>query len=790
MNQRPDADQTAADAAAAGMSLPVLSEKPVFWRSLEELAEGGVPDSPGGHGHDHGSRIAPWMEAANRRDVFRFMAASMALGGMAGCAIEPAEQIVPYVEQPEQIVPGKALSFATAIATDGFGLGVIVESQMGRPTKVEGNPDHPASLGATDVFAQAAILDFYDPDRSQVVTKDGRVETWVHFQEMLLGLRERMREAKGAGLSILTRTVTSPTVADQLRRVREQFPQAKIHAYEPITRESVAAGTKLAFGEELEPVYHLDKADVIVALDADFFSTGPGRVKDARGFAGRREIEPELCEYITGQATGASTMNRLYVIESTPTITGGSADHRLSVAAGDVDAIARVVAKAAGAGPDAALPAHLGKHAKWVDALARDLAGAKGRSLVIPGECQPAEVHALAHRINHSLGNVGKTVEYLPRVDGAGIGQAPRPLAELAADIAAGKVDSLILLGVNPVYDAPANLNFAELLGGNKIPNKIHLGTYADETAGRCHWHVPEAHALESWGDLRAFDGTATIQQPLIAPLYAGKSVIEVLGVLLGEPDRTGLEVVRDYWRRQSLPGDFEKTWRTALRKGAIEGTAFKAKDVKPASDPIPVRDAGLPDGLELVFRPDPAIWDGRFANNGWLQELPSPMNRLTWGNAAFISKAQADKLQIANEDVIELRYRGKSLKVPAWIQPGQPESTVTVFLGYGRKRAGRVGGIYFLFTVEALPQFAFDPLFDLSVALMAFFGGLGTIAGPVLGALIIEPAQQYLTSASNSDYLSEILLGILFLAVILLLPRGIIPTASERLTKWQEAGR
>ena len=353
MNQRPDADQIPAVAAEGRLTLPVLSEGPVFWRSLEELAEGGVPAGPRGHGHDHAAAPPPWLETPSRRDFFRYMAASLALGGLTGCAVEPAEQIVPYVEQPEQIVPGKPLFFATALATDGFGLGVLVESQMGRPTKIEGNPDHPASLGSTDAFAQAAILDFYDPDRSQVVTREGRVETWVHFQEKLLGLRESKREAKGAGLSILTRTVTSPTLADQLRRLREQFPKLKVHAYEPITREAIVAGTKMAFGEELEPVYHLEKADVIVALDADFFSTGPGRLKDARAFASRREVEPDVRAFIAGPAEPAGqapAMNRLYAIECTPTITGASADHRLAVSARDVDPIARVIARGVGVG--------------------------------------------------------------------------------------------------------------------------------------------------------------------------------------------------------------------------------------------------------------------------------------------------------------------------------------------------------------------------------------------------------------------------------------------------------
>ena len=506
---------------------------------------------------------------------------------------------MPYVEQPEQIVPGKALFFATALATDGFALGVLVESQMGRPTKIEGNPDHPASLGATDAFAQAAILDFYDPDRSQVVTKEGRVETWVHFQEMLLGLREKKREAKGAGLSILTRTVTSPTLADQLRRLREQFPQLKVHAYEPITREAVVAGTKLAFGEELEPVYHLEKADVIVALDADFFSTGPGRLKDARAFASRREVEPDVRAFIGGPAEPAGqapAMNRLYAIECTPTITGASADHRLAVSARDVDPIARVIARGVGVGegqgggPPAELPGHLARHANWVAALCATSSGRRGDAWSSP---------ARGRRPRSTRWRTGSTTRWAtsarrsstcPGSMARGPARHPGRWPSWPTTSPPAGFDSLIMLGVNPVYDAPSNLNFAELLGAGRVPLTVHLGSHQDETAGLCHWHIPESHALESWGDVRSFDGTATIQQPLIAPLYASKSAIELLAVLLGEPDRSGLEMVRDYWRRQSLPGDFEAVWKAALRKGVIEGTAHKAREVKPASDPIPAR--------------------------------------------------------------------------------------------------------------------------------------------------------------------------------------------------------
>jgi molybdopterin-containing oxidoreductase family iron-sulfur binding subunit len=710
MKPRAQTDPTTTEAPLGAGMLPILSDGPVFWRSLEELGRGGVPAEVPGHDVDDPG--APGLEPPSRREFFRFMAASLALGGIggvSGCAIQPAESIVPYVQAPEEVVPGKPLFFTTAVALDGFGCGVLVESRMGRPIKIEGNPDHPASLGATDAFAQAEVLTLYDPDRSQVVTHEGRVETWEHLQTLLLDLRERKRRDRGADLRILTGTVASPTLADQFRRLLEQFPEAKWRSYEAVNRDAIRAGSRLAFGEVLDPIYHVDRADVIVALDADFLAWGPGRLKDARAFAARREVEPDVRAYITGrredqgqgpgQGQAATKMNRLYVVEPTPTITGASADHRLAVRAGDVRAIARYIAGVVGVTEDLtevtrSLAGHLSPHARWLEAMALDLKKEGARGLVIAGDTQPSEVHALAHLINQALGAVGQTVEYLPRVD---VGPADQfaSLRELAAEIQAGAVDTLIILGGNPAYDAPADLEFARLLSSGKVPLRIHLGLYHDETAQLCQWHIPEAHGLEAWGDVRAFDGTVTIQQPLIAPLYAGRTALEVLSVLLGEPDRSGLEIVRDYWRRQDLPGDFESTWRQALRTGLIAGTARKAKAVTPRSIKA-VQHAPSPgssgEGLELIFRPDPTIWDGRFANNGWLQELPKPMNRLTWDNAALISKALADRLGVADEDVIELRHGDRRLRLPAWIMPGQAESSVTVFLGHGRRRAGRVG--------------------------------------------------------------------------------------------------
>ncbi len=683
MTQPPEPEESLGAESVPAGKLPVLSSAPIFWRSLEELSDPGRGEGP--FGLEFPDPAVELLDEPSRRDFLRFMAASLALSGVGGCAYQPAESIVPYVQAPESMVPGESLFFTSVVPIDGFGCGVLVKSQMGRPIKIEGNPDHPASLGAADAFVQAAVLGLYDPDRSQMVSHDGRVDTWEHFQTLALGIRDGLRGQQGAGLRVLTQTVASPTLADQLLRLCDQFPAAKWHSYEPVTRDAVRAGCRQAFGEDLEPVHHLERADVIVSLDADFLAWGPGRLKDARAFAKRREV---------GDAQAATSMNRLYVVECTPTLTGAAADHRLAVPARDVALFAKGIAAALGIGePSPVVTRHLAGHARWISALVHDLEANRGKSLVVAGDTQPAEVHALAHLINNALGNIGKTVEFVARVDAGPVDQMGS-LRELVRDANAGLVQTLIILGGNPAYDAPADLAFERLLASNKIKLRIHLGLYDDETARLCHWHIPEAHCLESWSDLRAFDGTAAIQQPLIAPLYKGKSAHELLTLFLGEPDRSGLEIVRNYWKRQALPGDFELVWRTALEAGFIAGTAFMPKQVTPrvsGGSGSPPADDG-PESLEIVFRPDPTVWDGRFANNGWLQELPKPLSKLSWDNAAFLSPALARRLLVENEDLVELRYHGRSVRIPVWITPGQADQSIAVSLGHGRRRSGRVG--------------------------------------------------------------------------------------------------
>jgi molybdopterin-containing oxidoreductase family iron-sulfur binding subunit len=542
----------------------------------------------------------------------------------------------------------------------------------------------------------------YDPDRSQSVVSLGDQRSWQSFVTAIRGPLNAQKALQGAGIRILTPTISSPTLADQLRGFLKIYPQAKWHVYEPVNRDNVLEGAKLAFGQPVETRYDFEKADVIVSLDADFLYAGfPGNVRYIRDFAKRRNPDGK--------------MNRLYVIESTPTTTGAKADHRLPVKATFVEDFAQTVARwLEPPHNDEVGTVGTKEVMKFLEGLVSDLQKTRGSSVVIAGDHQPSLVHTLAHAINAKLGNVGKTVFYTDPVDAYPVNQA-ESIKELVAGIGGGKVDLLVILGGNPAYDAPADLDFANILKNGKIPLRVHLGLYQNETAELCQWHINQAHELEAWGDARAYDGTVSIIQPLIAPLYNGKSALEFVALLSGQADSTGYDLTRAYWQKQHTGADFEQFWRKSLHDGWIEGTGYPSKTVQikeeyaaafsgpnrpmagrefktliplNSSVPLPVD----PNAIELNIRRDPTIYDGQFSNNGWLQELPKPMTKLTWDNAVLIGPKMAERLQIKVEDVVELELNGKKVTGPVWIQAGHPDNSVTVTLGYGRKRAGRVG--------------------------------------------------------------------------------------------------
>ncbi|TMB50540.1 MAG: molybdopterin oxidoreductase, partial [Deltaproteobacteria bacterium] len=635
-----------------------------YWRTLEEVADSEAFAEL--VAREMPAATALWLDPMQRRSFLKLMAAAFALGGIGGCTQGPSEPIVPYVHAPEGMVPGRPVYFATAMPTPGgLGLGLLVESHLGRPIKVEGNARHPASLGATDAQAQASVLTLYDPDRLQAVTFGGAIRTWADFLAACRAALAVQRGRRGAGLRILTETVTSPTLGAQLRAVLEQYPEAHWHQWEPTSTDAVRAGALAAFGDDVRPLYRFADADVVVALDADFLGCGPAHLAHVREFAARRRP--------------GSAMNRLYVAESALTPTGAKADHRLPLRAADVAALARALAAAAGV-PGATAPPGDQLPRKWIEAVARDLARHRGRSLVIAGETQPADVQALAHLINAALGNVGKTLTYAPPVEVRSEDQLAS-LRALVDDMAAERVEMLLILGGDPAFNAPVDLPFADAMA--KVPLRIHLSLYANDTAARAHWVVPAAHYLESWSDVRAFDGTVTIVQPLIAPLYDGKSAHELLAVAADGPTRAGYDIVRGRWQTERRVADFDDQWRSWLEAGVVPGTAATTRYVLPRRAPA-VPPATPAPGLEVVFRPDPMVHDGRYAANAWLQELPRPLSRLTWDNAVQVAPATAARLGVHTEDVVELAFAGRTVQAPVLVAPGQAEGSLTVHFGYG----------------------------------------------------------------------------------------------------------
>jgi molybdopterin-containing oxidoreductase family iron-sulfur binding subunit len=658
-----------------------------YWRSLEELAEN--PHFEELLRREFPRQASEWENAVERRDFLKLMAASLALAGFSGCGRRPDETIVPYVKAPVGLTLGKPLYFATAMPMGGDAIGLLVESHEGRPTKVEGNPDHPGSLGGTDVFAQASVLNLYDPDRSQALTYLGQIRAWSEFLADARGAAGALKANRGAGFRILSGSVNSPTLGAQLNAFLAAFPLAKWHQWEPAGSDGAREGGRLAFGRYVNTVFQIEKADVVLALDADFLASGPGHVRYAREFSRRRRF--------TGESP---KLNRLYVVEPTPSVTGSAADHRLPLRPAEVETFARTLAVRLSLGGSASLG---GEAEKWLEAVAKDLQHHRGASLVIAGEQQPADVHALAHAVNAALGNIGQTIYYTDPIEAEPVNQL-ESLRELVADMDAGKVDTLLIVGGNPVYDTPHDFALPQRL--RNVGLIVRLGSYYDETSEHSHWHIPESHYLESWSDARAYDGTASIIQPLIAPLYQSKTAHEVLAAFGDKPGQPSYDVVRDFWQKNHAGLDFEKSWQKWLNDGVIAQTTFAPTNVTLKWSPASLRpfSSGL-EGPAVIFRPDPGVYDGRFANNGWLQELPRPVTKLTWDNAALVSPKTAEQLGLGHKigasggehgrvfaDVVDMKLGDSKVSAAVWIVPGQADNVIVLPLGYGRWRAGQSG--------------------------------------------------------------------------------------------------
>ncbi|HTB14880.1 MAG TPA: TAT-variant-translocated molybdopterin oxidoreductase [Bryobacteraceae bacterium] len=629
-----------------------------YWRSLEELAS--TAEFRAFVEDEFPNRTPDWNDPTSRRRFLTLMGASVALAGASGCTVQPKEVIVPYVRQPEEVVPGNALFYATAMSTAGIATGLLVESHLGRPTKIEGNPQHPASLGATDAFMQASILTLYDPDRSETVMQNGAISDWGQFLAALINARDNTRSKQGSGFRVLTGTVTSPTLAAQLKEFLTSYPAAKWHQYQPCGRHSVRSGAVMAFGKPVNTIYRFDRADVVVSLDADFLCSGmPGGIRYARDYSARRRAA----------AVDASMIPpRLYVAEGTPSITGGMAEHRFRMRTSEVEAFALKLMNE----PESPVSKDLNSH--------------RGSSIVIAGEHQPPRVHAIAHALNQALGNAGKTVLYTDPIEANPVDELAS-LTSLVADMRSGAVAALLILGGNPVYDAPSDLDFLDAL--KKVAFRAHLGLYVNETAAWCHWHVPETHYLESWSDARAYDGTVSLVQPLISPIYGGKTPHEILNALNDHADRSAHDTVHDYWLGQHKGKDFDAFWQASLHDGVVEGTALPEVNAPVAKVPEPSGSA--PGGLEIVHRPDPAVGDGAMSNNAWLQEMPKPQNKMTWDNAVWLSPKSAQHYGVTTGDIVEIELYGRKVDGPVWIMPGHADESLTVHFGYGRTRAGRI---------------------------------------------------------------------------------------------------
>ncbi|MGC8638697.1 MAG: TAT-variant-translocated molybdopterin oxidoreductase [Isosphaeraceae bacterium] len=683
--------------------VPAQSGK-AYWRSLDQLA-----DSP---------RFRDWVErrfpqsmrellsgVVDRRQFLQLMAASLGLAGLAGCR-RPEMKALPYSKPPLEIVPGLPDFYATAIPLRGASFPVLVETHEGRPTKIEGNPRHPDSGGSSGALAQACVLDLYDPDRGGPVLQKGQPASWQDYDAFASKHYAAIRQRKGKGLRILAEDLSSPSLDLLRHHFQSVLPESRWHVHDAVGWTGRHDGASIAFGGPFVPRYEFDRAEIIVSLDSDFLGLEEDGTRHHRGFAQGRLKEGKV-----------PRMSRLYVVESQLSITGGMADHRLRLPSSHVPEFTLALARElllgekvvpAPGSPQATLRQALASFRpalkfdpRWIREVAADLRAHAGKGIVIAGRRQPAQVHALVFALNAFLGNLGKTIELR--------NPPARPpsatLQELVAAIDQNQVQTLLILGSNPVYTAPVDLDFADKL--QRVPTTIRLGLHADETSRLATWHLPAAHALEAWGDARAGDGAILAVQPMIAPLFDGRNMLEELARLSKYEPASAYEIARRAFREESgvTEANFEAEWRKFLHEGTYvhEGTHAGAYPVEKPSlhwDAVARAVASYrpssallsATNLELVLERDAKVDDGRFANNGWLQELPNVMTKLAWGNAALLSPTTARELGVTDGDLVRLEQGGRSLEIVAMVLPGQADYSVGVALGYGRSACGRVG--------------------------------------------------------------------------------------------------
>ena len=645
-----------------------------YWRSLNQLA-GTAEFSEWVH-REFPANASEMLDANSRRTVLKLMAASFGLAGLAACR-RPVEHILPYAKGVEDMIPGHPYFYSTVMSLSGGVSGLLVESHDGRPTKIEGNADHPGSLGAATAMQQAAILGLYDPDRSATVLEGGKESNWASFEAAMKALSL----GDGSGLRFLSETVTSPSLSSLRSDALKKFPKAKWIEYEPISRDNERAGLTMAFGQPLDVLPRFDKAKVVMALDADFLGLDSPTVVPTKQYSQGRKFSSE---------EDFEKANRLYAVESQFSLTGANADHRLRVRSGDVKQFAMDLASALGAVPGLNVVQGGDKRAKFLSAVVKDLKAAGPGALVVVGARQPAIVHAIAAGINASLGSTAVSYVKSDKTESGLDG-----LKTLTTEMSSGQVSTLVILGGNPAYNAPADVQFGVAI--SKVANSIHLGIDDDETAAAAKWHVPEAHFLESWSDARTSEGAVAIQQPLISPFYDGKTAAEIVALLIDSKDKKAYDIVRNYWQGQWGAKDKEAAWRKALNDGIV-ASAKPVEAAKVSVDSKKLAGAAASEaktsasGIEVAFYPSSAAWDGRFANNGWMQEAPDPITKLVWGNAAMISPATAREQKLEDGDAISISRGNYKLEAAVMVQPGHADNAISLALGYGRVRCGRVG--------------------------------------------------------------------------------------------------